>query len=617
MEDALGFNRRITRRDYLNATLLGAGSRLLAGASPAALLQRDWDGFGGVGDYRNSHGDSWEVMTSGHRIRVENPTNVDAIDTGEVYDCIVVGGGISGLAAALVFQRQAKPGRTCLVLDIHPIFGGLAKRNEFLVDGQRVIANQASAMFFPPLPGTFLADFYTSIGITEWQFPYQRWAGKDREIPLGQTSYTNGAANLGFWFGPRFGSEKGTWLIDPWGKKLDGAPIPAQARRELLAMRAVDPARLHGLPKQHGDALSRRLDSITLEQDLMEQYGLSRETVRTYLSPVAGGGSGIGADVLSAYAEIAADVLLPWDYDKGAQMFPGGNAGVARHIVKALIPNALPGLATQKDVCRSPVNFAALDRPGQACRIRGGSTVLDVRQEAAGVAVVYRRLGKLYRVKARTAIMAGGSWTTKHLIHDLPAMHREAYSQFHRAPCLVANVALRNWRFLYKMGISEAQWFEGIGNSFAIRKLATFGDISPTVSPDSPVVLTLKILYSHPGLPLSEQVVKGRQEMLSKSFLDYEREIRSHFAAMFADAGFDPRQDIAGIVLNRWGHAYLSAQPGFFFGSNGKAGPGEVLRNNPVGRIAFANSDLSGIMDHRASIQEADRAVKQVIYAGT
>jgi spermidine dehydrogenase len=77
--------------------------------------------------------------------------------------------------------------------------------------------------------------------------------------------------------------------------------------------------------------------------------------------------------------------------------------------------------------------------------------------------------------------------------------------------------------------------------------------------------------------------------------------------------GFDPRRDIAGLILNRWGHAYLSAQPGFFFGEGGNPAPGEVLRNTPFGRIAFANSDVTGIMDHRASIQEAHRAVGQVM----
>src|SRR6185312_9450119 len=182
----------------------------------------------------------------------------------------------------------------------------------------------------------------------------------------------------------------------------------------------------------------------------------------------------------------------------------------------------------------------------------------------------------------------------------------------HRAPCLMANVAIRNWRFLYKLGIGEFQWFEGIGNYTAIRRTATFGAVAPTISPDSPVVLTLKILFSSPGLPIGEQVTHGRLELLATPFRSYERAIREQFASMFSQAGFDPRRDIAGIVLNRWGHAYLSAQPGFFFGKDGQPAPGEVLRQNPFCRIAFANSDLTGIMDHRASILEAQRAAGQV-----
>jgi spermidine dehydrogenase len=209
--------------------------------------------------------------------------------------------------------------------------------------------------------------------------------------------------------------------------------------------------------------------------------------------------------------------------------------------------------------------------------------------------------------------MAGGSWTTKHIVKGLPDTHRDAYAQFFRAPCLMANVALRNWRFLYKLGISECQWFEGPGNYLALRKMATFGAVSPIVSPDFPVILTLKILFSSPGLPIGQQVARGRAELLSTPFREYERRIVEHFAMMFSATGFDARRDIAGIVLNRWGHAYLSPQPGFFFGNGAQLAPGEVLRSKPFGRIAFANSDLAGIMDHRASILEAQRAAGQVM----
>jgi spermidine dehydrogenase len=209
--------------------------------------------------------------------------------------------------------------------------------------------------------------------------------------------------------------------------------------------------------------------------------------------------------------------------------------------------------------------------------------------------------------------MAGGSWTTRHIVRDLPSDRVAAYGQFYRAPCMMANVAVRNWRFLYNLGISGCQWFEGIGNYLQVRKIALCGAESPTISPDSPTVLTVKILFPHPGKSTEQQGHLGRAELMATPFREYERQIREQFGEMFSPSGFDPRHDIAGIILNRWGHAYLSPAPGFFFGQNGKPAPGEVLRGAPFGRIAFANTDLSGVADHRSSILEANRAVGQLL----
>jgi spermidine dehydrogenase len=263
------------------------------------------------------------------------------------------------------------------------------------------------------------------------------------------------------------------------------------------------------------------------------------------------------------------------------------------------------------------VNFSALDRAGQPTRIRLNATV--VRVEHAGdparaphVTITYAKGGRLFKVRARKVVMAGGSWTTKHIVRDLPASHRDAYAQFYRSPCLMMNVAVRNWRFLYDMGMTGCRWFEGIGNYLTIRKLATVGGASPTFGPDSPTVLTIKVLFAHPGLPIAEQGIRGRAELLGKSFAQYERACREQLGDMFSAGGFDPRRDVAGIILNRWGHAYVNPQPGFFFGVDGKPAPRDVLRDQPYGRIAFANTDLSGAMDHRNSIREADRAVRQL-----
>jgi spermidine dehydrogenase len=229
------------------------------------------------------------------------------------------------------------------------------------------------------------------------------------------------------------------------------------------------------------------------------------------------------------------------------------------------------------------------------------------------VTITYLKEGKLYQVKARSVVMAGGCWTAKHIVKDLPETHRNAYAEFYRSPCMMANVAVRNWRFLYKMGMSGCRWFEGFGNYMEVCKLALTGTDDATISPDSPIVLSLKVLYSYPGLSTQDQGNRGRGEMLRISFADYEKQIREQFTEMFGSAGFDAKRDIAGIILNRWGHAYLSPQPGFFFGRDGKPAAREILRRAPFGRIAFANTDLAGAMDHRYSILEARRAVDQLL----
>jgi spermidine dehydrogenase len=212
--------------------------------------------------------------------------------------------------------------------------------------------------------------------------------------------------------------------------------------------------------------------------------------------------------------------------------------------------------------------------------------------------------------------MAGGSWTTKHVVGDLPPSHKNAYAQFFRSPCMMANVALRNWQFLAKLGVTGCRWFGGgIGSYFEVCRKALVGGVPPTIRPDQPIVLTLKILFSYPGLSTEHQGNRGRAQLITTSFREYERRIREQFTEMFSAVGFDPKRDIAGIILNRWGHAYLSPQPGFFFGSASKPAPREVLRSAPFGRIAFANTDLAGAMDHRYSILEARRAVSQLFDA--
>lgn len=295
----LGMDASITRRDFLGSALLASGAALLGGLTPAELLAQsdDFTGYGGVGEYSNSNGNTWEVLTAGHTIRdgVYEPLPKDVIDAREIYDCVVVGGGISGLAAALFFQRHAGDAKKCLILENHPIFGGEAKQNEFLVNGKRLIGHQGSAIYQIQYPHSFLAGFYESIGLKVPKLMYQKWGGAQPELPLSTTPYQ--AVGLehgqyGFWFGTKFGQKAGMWLIDPIGKNLNGAPVSEAARVEWLRWlkgEEIGQAKFEH-PKAEGDAISRYLDSITLEQHYMERFGLGRETIRRFLSPVEGGG---------------------------------------------------------------------------------------------------------------------------------------------------------------------------------------------------------------------------------------------------------------------------------------------------------------------------------------
>src|SRR6059036_238440 len=147
----LGMGSNITRRDFLNGVAMGAGATLLGGTVGAntLLAAAALDEFAPekAPDYypparMGMRGNHDGTFTFAHRLRDGEGADWfgDAANTGESYDLVVVGGGISGLAAAYFFRKSAGKNARILILDNHDDFGGQAKRNEFRAGGRMVLS---------------------------------------------------------------------------------------------------------------------------------------------------------------------------------------------------------------------------------------------------------------------------------------------------------------------------------------------------------------------------------------------------------------------------------------------------------------------------------------------
>ena len=439
----LGLERDITRRDFLNATLVGSGLALLHGATPAeaqwlsAQEEDNWYGPGGVGEYATSHGNTPEVVRVAHDVRDGKYERLPAgfVDSGESYDLIVVGGGFAGLAAAHQFMKTRKPDQTCLVIENHPMFGGEAKPNEFLVDGQRLIGPQGSNAFVVP-GASFgegatldphrrasieaLARVFEELRVpTELQ--YQSW-DEARFGPLrfaadnyGFMEVNEDQVSVGHFFNDPGGAPR--WLTNVWARRLEGTPLPDPVKRDLLRWRSSSVK-----PYDKPD-FGPWLDSMTYKQFLEQQLGLSPEVTK-YADPILAADLGLGCDALSAYATLSIQMPGVKAYAGATaryprlESFPGGNDGFTRYYVKALVPDALPGGHTLAEVLNRAVDQSALDRPGAAVRIRVAASAVRVEHDGAPdraerVSVVYVKAGQAFRVWARSVVMATGSWISR------------------------------------------------------------------------------------------------------------------------------------------------------------------------------------------------------------
>jgi spermidine dehydrogenase len=608
---ALGLDVPISRRDFLNGSLVAAGAALAPPAG-AARTADTFTGYGGVGDYARANGNTWPVVQAAHRLRdggYSEAVMAAALDAGR-FDLVVVGGGIAGLTAAHRYRELRGASARILILENHAMPGGEARQNEFDIGGTRLQAPQGSNDFGMPgqrsdsLTDSFFEDF-----ALPRDYQWQRWDSALKPLRFSRDNYSSmdgfqeSQVDVGYFFEQAQGAVKPYWRRNIWSSALKDTPYSDAARRDLLRWRAD-----HGALS---DAENRYLDTLTYREYLETVRGYDAAVTRM-VEPIVGLLAGVSADAASARLgrQLVQDPNRPM-----ALSFPGGNSPFPRALLRALMPAALPGRDFDSLLYGS-VDFSSLDNRAQSVRMRLEATALRVGHtgsNAEEAAVVYEQGGRLFKVKAGQVVMASGGWVNKHLLVDMPDDLRAAYGQFCYAPALIVNVALRQWRFLYDLDITACRWFDdtnGIGYCCNLRQNMVTERHAAPLHPDKPAVLSFYLGLPVPGLPAATQGMAARARLMNTTYADFELLIRRQMLRLFGASGFNPKRDIAAIVLNRWGHARLIEPPGFHYGIDGKPSPLERVRQG-YGRISIGHSELNGAQHWGSALEYGRKAAER------
>jgi spermidine dehydrogenase len=297
--------------------------------------------------------------------------------------------------------------------------------------------------------------------------------------------------------------------------------------------------------------------------------------------------------------------------------FPDGNASIARLLVRALIPDAMPGRTAQDSVL-AKVDYSALDRLQSPIRIRLSSTVARVRHvgpaaSAKEVEVTYGQGKKVFDVRGKSVVLACWNMMIPYLCPDLPDKQKEALKYGVKVPLVYTSVALRNWDAFKKLGINGASTPGMYHTGVRLEMPTVIGGYNPTpASSADPILARMTRTPCKPGLPARDQQRAGHVDLLTTTFQTFERRIRDQFARMLKDGGFDPARDIDAITVNRWPHGYAYEynplwDPDWPAGQS----PCEIGRK-PFGRITIANSDAAAAAYTDQAMDQAYRAVNEL-----
>ena len=608
----------ITRRDFINGTLMAAGGSMLpfkaTGQVAMAALDPSYyppalTGLRGShpGSNDHAHSRAWAGRSDW------GPTT----KLPETYDLVVVGGGLSGLAAAYFYRQKHGANKKVLILDNHDDFGGHAKRNEHTINGTTLISYGGSQTLMEPIHADkIVLNLLEDIGVDLDRFKTAYDTDFYKRNDLGAVTYFNKEV---------FGEDKlvqhpycnyPNYVEGLQGAKLSNeeaaqkAPLSDKGKEQLLR---VLNGGLHTLDVPTGD-LRNYIRTHSYFDYLKDTLGVDDPGVLRMARYSGLDWASTGTDLLSIAAAKSSGAMgfapvAVYDEDNPyIHHFPDGNAGVARALVKKLIPGVAKG-SNAEELVLAKFNYAELDRSSNVVRIRLNSTVVNVEhggnpKSSGDVFVNYINDGKSYQVNARGVVMACYNMIIPHIVSDLPEKQAAALRLQGKSSLQYTTVGLRNWRAMKDLGIGVAMSPGNMHKAVLMDFPVSMGGYEYTKTPDEPCVIQMiSCPYGETmGAARLEQFREARYRMLSLQFEDYEEEIRSHLAGMLPRGAFDFDRDVESISVNRWAHGYTSGGPG----DSTKKG------RQPFGRITIANCDSAPGADAKTAIRMASRAVNEL-----
>jgi spermidine dehydrogenase len=608
---------RITRRDFINGTLVVAGSSLLpleasAQAAMAALDPSYYPpartGLRGSHPGSNDHAHSlaWSGRTDWGSV----------IQLAEVYDLVVVGAGLSGLAAACFYQQKHGRDKKILILDNHDDFGGHARRNEHTIgDVMRICYGGSQTIVEPKHANEVVLKLLEDIGVDLKRFETAYDLEFFRRHNLGGVTWFNSEV---------FGEDKlvqhpycnyPNYVEGVMGGKISHeeaarqAPLSARGKEQLLAVLNGGLHRLNVPEGEMQDYIETHAYFDYLKDTLgVDDPGVLRMARHSVIDWASSGAEMLSIGQAKRAGAMGFEPVAVYDEENPyIHHFPDGNAGVARAMVKYLVPAVADGDSAEELVL-ARFDYSQLDKPGQAARIRLNSTAVNVAHagspdSSSEVFVSYINNNQPYRVKTGAVVMACYNMIIPHIVAGLPEEQAAALKLQGKSPLQFSTVGLRNWRAMKELGIGVAMSPGNMHQAVLMDFPVSMGGYEFTRTPDDPCVIQMiSCPYGEVGAPEQEQYREARYRMLSLQFADYEQEIRRHLSGMFAGAPFDFDRDVASISVNRWAHGYTTG------------GPGDSTRigRQPFGRVTIANADSDGEADAKTAIMMGHRAVNEL-----